>query len=418
MSPHLISSLQPFATALAIGLVIGIERESSHPPGQQPLGSRTFVLFSLLGALAARLKDPIIGVALSIFVGAVVIAGYLRSSKNTETEHDIGFTTEVAAVLTYGLGFLANTEAFLAIIIGVITLVVLSARKQIHIFSRDKLKPKELQASVVLLVLSTVVIPFLPNDPIDAWGFFNPQHFGILIFIILVLQFAAYLSIRILGPSLGILLLGFLGGFVSSTSLTATIAKKSKHGEIHPIIGACAVTLACSGMFLLVLIILLVTSFLLAIHVIPSLLISGLCAGIFALFLSQFVVESHYIPRTSNPLAIFSALKMAAFLACMLFFVTSVKHLLGPNWLYAATFLAGFIEIRGVTLAIATLHHLKKITTIEGLNLILTAISASFITKAIIISFFGKKRFAIYTGCMLCVMLLITVSIWFIQLKI
>ncbi len=113
----LIVQLQPFAIALAIGLIIGIERERSHPPGQQPLGSRTFVLFSLMGALAARLAEPVISVALTIFVGGVVIAGYWRSSRHTETEKDIGFTTEVAAVLTYGLGYLAHREVLLPLLL-------------------------------------------------------------------------------------------------------------------------------------------------------------------------------------------------------------------------------------------------------------------------------------------------------------
>jgi uncharacterized membrane protein (DUF4010 family) len=223
----LITQLQPFAIALAIGLFIGVERERSHPPGQQPLGARTFVLFSLMGALSARLSQAIVSVALTVFVGAVVIAGYLRSSRHTETEKDIGFTTEVAAVLTYGLGYLAHQEGFLAIIIGVVTLVVLMARTRLHVFSRRHLKAQELQASAVLLVVGIVIIPFLAAHPIDPLGFFNPQRFGLLILVILLLQFAAYICIRLLGQSLGILLLGFLAGFVSSSTLTATVAQKN-----------------------------------------------------------------------------------------------------------------------------------------------------------------------------------------------
>ncbi len=86
------------------------------------------------------------------------------------------------------------------------------ARTKLHIFSRRQLKPKELEASAVLLVVGIVIIPFLPNHTIDPLGFFNPQRFGLLILVILLLQFFAYLSIRVLGQSLGILLLGFLAG--------------------------------------------------------------------------------------------------------------------------------------------------------------------------------------------------------------
>ena len=50
---------RPFLFALAIGLLIGIERERAKDdsPAEDPLGSRTFTLLALLGAVAAYMEN-------------------------------------------------------------------------------------------------------------------------------------------------------------------------------------------------------------------------------------------------------------------------------------------------------------------------------------------------------------------------
>lgn len=260
MGLDVIDKLQPFAIALAIGLLIGIERERSHPPGYQALGLRTFVLLSLLGAMAARLANPWIAVSITFFVGAAVIAGYLRSSRKQIKHPDVGITTEVAAVVTYALGFLAFTEPFITLLLGVIVLIVLMARTRLHKFSRTQLRPQELQATAILLVLALGILPFLPDKTIDPWNLFNPLRFGLLVLIIALLQFAAYAGIRMFGASKGILLSGFLAGFVSSTAATATLSQQAKKRKTPTLPTATALILATVAMFLEILVVITIIS--------------------------------------------------------------------------------------------------------------------------------------------------------------
>ena len=81
---------RPFLLALAIGLLIGIERERANreEPGQDPLGSRTITVLALLGAVAAFVESTAIAVVIAAFAGAAIIAGYLRSPAREE-EHDV-----------------------------------------------------------------------------------------------------------------------------------------------------------------------------------------------------------------------------------------------------------------------------------------------------------------------------------------
>ena len=117
--------VRPFLLALAIGLLIGIERERSryenHP--SRPFGSRTFALIGFLGAATAQIGNNVVAAAIAFFVGAFVLAVFLRAP-TSEDEDKIGVTTEVAAVVTFVLGYLAVTRMTVAILLAVVTLVL------------------------------------------------------------------------------------------------------------------------------------------------------------------------------------------------------------------------------------------------------------------------------------------------------
>ena len=91
-----------FGLALAIGFLVGLQREFSYRKAQAPssAGVRTFSLLSLSGCAAAFVaeitKSPAIFPVFFGVAGALVIASYLATARNG----DIGSTTEVAALIT------------------------------------------------------------------------------------------------------------------------------------------------------------------------------------------------------------------------------------------------------------------------------------------------------------------------------
>lgn len=70
--------LQPYLVALAIGLLLGFERERSHN-GTMSAGSRSFALLSLLGAIAATF-GPWAVIAGLLGVVVLMALAYFRSS--------------------------------------------------------------------------------------------------------------------------------------------------------------------------------------------------------------------------------------------------------------------------------------------------------------------------------------------------
>ena len=104
--------IEPFLVALAIGLLLGLERERSHAR-KLPAGSRSFALLSLAGAVAAGFSQWAV-VAGFLAVGALIALAYLRTSAE-----DPGTTTATAALVAYLLGALAYSRPALAVALAV-----------------------------------------------------------------------------------------------------------------------------------------------------------------------------------------------------------------------------------------------------------------------------------------------------------
>ena len=86
------------AGALAIGLLIGAERErrKGEGPLRSPAGIRTFALASLLGGMSFHLGREVLLGAAMLGMAAFCYAGYQRNYK-----HDPGLTSETALLIRF-----------------------------------------------------------------------------------------------------------------------------------------------------------------------------------------------------------------------------------------------------------------------------------------------------------------------------
>jgi uncharacterized membrane protein (DUF4010 family) len=156
-----------FGLAGLLGFLIGLEREM-RAKGNITLGIRDFVLFSLIGAISA-------------FVGVqydnswFIVAGFLgflvllTSSYWADRGHGAGITTELAAILTFFLGVLILKDASeLAIALAIAALAILFPKQAIKQF-RAKIQVRELQAVVLFLTITFIVLPILPRQSLDTY---------------------------------------------------------------------------------------------------------------------------------------------------------------------------------------------------------------------------------------------------------
>ncbi|MBP8852942.1 MAG: MgtC/SapB family protein, partial [Moraxellaceae bacterium] len=99
------------ALALAVGLIIGLERGFAIreiPASSHMLGVRAFVLIGLMGGVCAELSSVLGGlvfaVALLVLAALLVGAHFLE----TQRDQDLDITPLIAAVVTFLLGGLAT----------------------------------------------------------------------------------------------------------------------------------------------------------------------------------------------------------------------------------------------------------------------------------------------------------------------
>ena len=168
---ELLNTFSQFGLAVVLGILIGLEREL-RDGGRATLGLRDFVLFSLLGAfstfLALRFEMPWI-IALA-FIGMLVL---IMSQYWADRKQGSGITTELAALVTFLLGVLVlHGVQELAIALAIVTLGVLFPKATIKQITA-KVQTRELEAVLLFLAISFIVLPILPNQTLNHLATFE-----------------------------------------------------------------------------------------------------------------------------------------------------------------------------------------------------------------------------------------------------
>lgn len=160
------------ALALAIGLLIGVERGwrlRGEKAGGRVAGIRTFALLGLLGGLAGtQMAGAGAPIAIVLLLGAIaaLLAGYAMDMKR---DGNVSVTSALAAILTIGLGAMATMGSMALASVGAGALVILLAsREPLHRAIRGTSEDDK-KALLRLVLVVFVILPLLP-DPSAARG--------------------------------------------------------------------------------------------------------------------------------------------------------------------------------------------------------------------------------------------------------
>jgi uncharacterized membrane protein (DUF4010 family) len=359
-----------FATALLTGALIGIERErhKQEVAHSEIAGLRTFVLFALFGALAGWmslvLDSPWLLAAALLSAAGAVIAGYVLSVRNSPDS--LGLTTEMAAIATFLLGALAAYgQRELTVGLGVIIAAVLAYKRPLHGFV-GKLERDDVFAALRLLIATFIVLPLLPDEPLDPWEALNPQSLWLLVLLISGLSLVGYVLTRVLGANRGLPLTGLTGGLVSSTAVTLSFARQSREPQYEAAARAIAsgILLAWTASFIRVLVeVLIVNRALLPVlwpAVVAMTLVAAASGGWYLYRADRDTppdaesraAESKGVPLR-NPFSLTSAMKFAALFAVVLLVVKWVQTHAPETGLYYVAALAGTTDVTAITLSMA-----------------------------------------------------------------
>jgi uncharacterized membrane protein (DUF4010 family) len=213
-----------FAVALALGLLIGLERERTkgQGPTRRTAGIRTFALATLLGALAAHLGGAVLLAVATAAVAVLTALSYVRIH-----DADPGMTTEVGLVAAPLLGGVAMSDPLLASGLSVAVAVVFAAKAPLHSFTRDVLTAAEVKDGLVFAIATLVIWPLLPDRYMGPLQALNPHTVWLLVVLILAIGACGHITTRALGARYGLPVAGLASGFVSSTATIGSMAGRA-----------------------------------------------------------------------------------------------------------------------------------------------------------------------------------------------
>ncbi|MBR0652657.1 MgtC/SapB family protein [Roseomonas terrae] len=387
------------AVALAIGLLVGAERhwrERDASPGTRTAGVRTFGLIGLGGGIMGALAAPAgpVGGALTIGAGLFALVAVLLpfALRESDAEDNVSATSLVVAIVTYALGALAVSGQPQAAGAAAVAMTgLLAAREQLHGLMA-RITWAEMRSAILLLSMTLVALPLVPDRPIPWLAGINPHKIWTLAILLAGISFLGYLAVKLGGAQRGLLLAGAAGGLVSSTATTlSNAAASTKDGPARGLAAGALVAGAVSCLRTIVLA--MIASPAVGLVVWPALLAAAAGMGAMAAILSLRGTKAEEEPNPpSNPFEIGSVLRMAALLGG----VGAIAKL-GAEWLGGAAVLliaavTGLADVDAITLSVPQLVPGVIEATLAAAA-IAVAVASNIIAKAVYAATLGNREY-------------------------
>jgi uncharacterized membrane protein (DUF4010 family) len=375
-----------FVVALFIGALIGTERTFRHRDHAGDFaGLRTFILLAQAGAITAWIGQQ--WDAVSVFVAGMLsttallsTAYFVRARRESETSP--GYTTEVAGGIVFLLGGAAALGyAPFAVAMAIVTSGVLAMKDQLHA-SVQKLTSAELLAALRLLFASFVVLPVLPHRPVDPWGALDPYELWLLVILISSLSMAGYIAVRWTGERRGTVLTGALGGLVSSTAATISLARRSREAPGSAAVLCAGIAASWAVMFVRVGVEVAIVSPSLLPRLAPALVGLAVALALCALALARSAdadgPQDDALDKLRNPFQMRVAIQFAVLFAIVLLATKLVSTWLPQQGIYAVAVLSGTVEVDAITLSVARMASRSELgASIASEAIVLAAVTNS-----------------------------------------
>jgi len=391
--------LHRLAAALAIGLLVGTERhwrERQEAPGRRTAGVRTFALTGLLGGVMAVLASSLgqNGGALLLGFGlAALLAAQLPFAlREADAENRVSATSLVAALGTYSLGALAVLgDMAVAGAAAVAMTAILASRESLHGLMARITWP-ELRSALVLLSMTLLVMPMVPDEPIALLGGLNPALIWRFAILLAAISYLGYLAVRLMGPERGLLFSGAAGGLISSTAVTLSNARAAAAGGAALVLAAGALmagAVSCLRTIGIVAFIApAVVGYLLAPLGIAGL---GMALGGFVL-VRRTGADGAPARAPDNPFELSAVLKIALLLAAVVLISRLAAERLGPEAVLAVAAITGLTDVDAVALSVPLLAP-ATISLEFAAQAVLAAVGVNICAKAAYAIMLGGGRF-------------------------
>jgi uncharacterized membrane protein (DUF4010 family) len=324
---------------------------------------------------------------------------------------DPGLTTELALMATALIGMLALAQPAQAAACAVVLAGVLAAREGLHRFATQSLSQQELHDALLLAALALVLLPLMPDSPVSWLGQLSPRRLLWLVIVLLLVQGAGHVALRLLGPRAGLAVSGLLGGFVSSTATISGLGSLVRRGEVPLQAGWCGAVMSMAATWVQVLLMASVVAPRAVQELWPMALVGGavplLLGGMAWLRLGAVPPR----PTAAGALRLREALLVATLLTGAAVIVSQAGRL-GSMGLMWGTGLAALADAHAPVAGLVSLFASSRIDAAGLQQGVLVAIGVNALTRAAAAVLAGGRSFGLWVALALALNVLTVGLAW------
>jgi uncharacterized membrane protein (DUF4010 family) len=398
------------ALACGMGLLIGLERgwrTRDASPGSRTAGVRTFAIAGLVGGVVGALARGANGeltVAAALLVG-VAFAAFaavftLFTRDENRAANKFSATTAIAGLLTFMLGVYALLgDVRVAAATAVAATGVLIVREDLHEWVK-KITRAEFQSVLVILAMTLIALPVVPDRPLGPWGGVNPRDIWIIAIVLAAISFGGFVAIRALGERRGVLVAGALGGLISSTAVLFANARAAAAGQGSVRVLAAGGALATAISFARVAALVAVLNPALLALAGPALAAAAVAALVFCVVAIRWpdgAPKPQPAVEFRNPFGFFSVVGMAVSMGVVMLIGRVVSERFGASGATITAAVTGLFDVDAMSVSMARLAP-GTLTPQAAALAILVGVASATLGKVAIAALIGRGRFAIAVG--------------------
>lgn len=245
---------------------------------------------------------------------------------------------------------------------------------------------------LILVVVISISLFWVPRHAIDPWGVLNPYKFLQLILLLSLIQILSAFLMHFFNRKFGGIALGFLGGLISSTAFTASLSKQSHQSSedevrllslsyLSALMGmaleACGLVFFAAGS--------------------PHWQLGLIFAGPLLTTLFLIVRRTRTLRKTDitsnndSTLSISSVLKLALFILIILAVSKILQNAVGEYGVYVLTFLVCLFELHGSIIANVQMHEVGSLTVRALGHTLMLGLLSSYLAKMALVILLGRK---------------------------
>jgi uncharacterized membrane protein (DUF4010 family) len=421
------SAPSPTSVALLLGLsfFLGLAFEDFFYRAtlKRPGGIRTFPLLAIAGG-TLYLIDPAHVVAFT--AGLLVLGGWLvvyyhsHLCEPDETgETNVNLIVPLLNVQAYVLGAVALAlPPWVAVATTVTAVLLLTGRSWLHDLA-GRIDVKEIVTAGQFLILTGIILPLLPNEPVqfhlplfpDVLSSIVPRRVWLALVVVCSFSYVSYLAQRYWARAASGLWMAALGGLYSSTATTVVLARQAKADPAVRRSAQAGITLATAIMYLRILAITAVFNMELARPL--ALPMAGLsCAGLVICALQYWVFNKPAaetqpgaikLETSRNPLELGAAAIFAVLFVVVSILTGWATKEFGAAGIYTLAAIVGVSDIDPFVLNLAQGGH-AGLPVASVVAAILIAASSNNILKAFYAAAFAGGRATVASAVALVIL--------------